>query len=353
MKQRKILFLGETYRADAITWIKGLEEFGGFKIITWELHKPSNNLKNRILRLLEYTTALQQIKKIIRVEKPDMIIAERTTSYGFLAVLCGIKPVAIAQQGYTDLWPKNSILYPLKKRMQQYAFKHATLIHAWGSVMSHSMQKANVNMSKVLVLPKGIDFQKFNCPQKTFSGKINAIVTRSLFPEYQHEVILKAFGIIESNKIDFQLTIVGDGKELLNLKKLAQDLNISQKVHFTGRILNTELPKYLEKANLYISMPVTEGVSASLFEAMATRCYPIVSDIPGNKSYIKHKENGQLVSVGDYNKLAQEILWTINNKNSIKNATEINYNYCSQKANYKINMKEIANKYHTLINAKK
>lgn len=353
MKKRKILFLGETYRADAITWIRGLQEFGDFEIITWELKKPSNNIKNRLLRLLEYTCALPQVKKIIRLEKPDMIIAERTTSYGFLAVLCGIKPVAIAQQGYTDLWPKNSILYPIKKRMQKYAFKHATLIHAWGPVMSQSMQKANIDMQKVLVLPKGIDLEKFNCPQKTFSGKINAIVTRSLCPEYGHDVILKAFGILHKKEIDFELTFVGDGKELLNLKKLAQNLNIAPKVHFTGRILNTQLPNYLKKANLYISMPLTEGVSASLFEAMATRCYPIVSDIPGNKSYIEHKENGQLVPVGDYNKLAQEILWTINNTNSIKNATEINYNFCSQKANYKINMKEIANKYHTLINAKK
>lgn len=353
MKQRKILFLGETYRADAITWIKGLEEFGGFKIITWELHKPSNNLKNRILRLLEYTTALYQIKKIIRVEKPDMIIAERTTSYGFLAVLCGVKPVAIAQQGHSDLWPKNSILYPLKKRMQHYAFKHATLIHAWGPLMSQSMQKSHVDMSKVLVVPKGIDFQKFNCPNKTFTGKINAIVTRSLSPVYGHDVILKAFGILDYYKIDFQLTIVGKGNELLKLKKLAQNLNISQKVHFTGRILNTQLPYYLKKANLYISMPVTEGVSGSLFEAMATRCYPIVSDIPGNKSYIEHKKNGQLVPVGDCNKLADEILWAIKNTNHIENATKINYNFCSQKANYKINMMEIAYKYHTLINAKK
>jgi hypothetical protein len=28
-----------------------------------------------------------------------MVIAERTTSYGFLAALSGVKPVAIAQQG--------------------------------------------------------------------------------------------------------------------------------------------------------------------------------------------------------------------------------------------------------------
>jgi hypothetical protein len=37
-------------------------------------------------------------------------------------------------------------------------------------------------------------------------------------------------------------------------------------------------------------MPITEGVSASLFEAMATNCYPIVTDIVGNKSWITHRE---------------------------------------------------------------
>jgi hypothetical protein len=44
-----------------------------------------------------------------------MVIAERTTSYGFLAALSGVKPVAIAQQGKTDLWPEKSISLPLKK----------------------------------------------------------------------------------------------------------------------------------------------------------------------------------------------------------------------------------------------
>jgi hypothetical protein len=43
-----------------------------------------------------------------------MVIAERTTSYGFLAALSGVKPVAIAQQGITDLWPENRFI-TLKK----------------------------------------------------------------------------------------------------------------------------------------------------------------------------------------------------------------------------------------------
>ena len=44
-----------------------------------------------------------------------MVIAERTTSYGFLAALSGVKPVAIAQQGRTDLWPRNIAFVTVKK----------------------------------------------------------------------------------------------------------------------------------------------------------------------------------------------------------------------------------------------
>src|SRR3970040_267089 len=191
MAKKKILFLGESYRADAITWMNGLKEFGDFKIITWELKTPSNCLHNQILRVFEFNFAIFKIKKIIKSEQPDMVIAERTTSYGFLAALCGVKPVAIAQQGRTDLWPEKSILLPLKKLIQHYAFQKANLIHAWGPVMTISMNKANVDMNKVLVLPKGIDLVKFGNKHKRNPEKICAIVTRSLLPEYPHDIILK------------------------------------------------------------------------------------------------------------------------------------------------------------------
>jgi glycosyltransferase involved in cell wall biosynthesis len=57
----------------------------------------------------------------------------------------------------------------------------------------------------------------------------------------------------------------------------------------------------------------TEGVSASLFEAMACHTYPIVTDIAGNQSWIKHRENGQLVTINDYKMLAEEIIWANDN----------------------------------------
>lgn len=350
MRKKKILFLGESYRADAITWMNGLKEFGDFEIITWELKTPNTSIYHRILRIFEFELAFFKIRNLVKRHKPDMVIAERTTSYGFLAAVSGVKPIAIAQQGRTDLWPEKSVLLPLKKIIQHYAFQKADLIHAWGPVMTISMIKASVDMNKVIVLPKGIDLAKFSAGNTANPEKISAIVTRSLLPEYRHAIILKSFGILNQKGIDFTLTVIGDGAQLSALKDLAKKLQIEQKVNFTGRIPNTELPRLLQHANLYISMPITEGVSASLFEAMATNCYPIVTDIPGNQSWIKHRENGHLIPVDDFEMLAEQVVWAFENSDYRKNAVLQNRKFIEQNADYSTNMKIIATKYHELIN---
>ncbi|QBZ98159.1 glycosyltransferase [Flavobacterium sangjuense] len=351
MSKKRILFLGETYRADAITWMNGLKEFGDFEIVTWELHVSSTGI-NRIMRLFELANAILTIKSIVKKFNPDMVIAERTTSYGYLAAISGLKPVAIAQQGINDLWPYNSPLYIFKKRLQNYAFKKADLIHAWGNTMAEHMKESHVNMDKVMILPKGINLDFFQFNDASANTMINAVVTRALEPEYRHDLILKAFSIIKQREIPFKLTIIGDGTELRKLRLLATALKIENEVDFVGRVNNNAIPRYLQQANFYISTPITEGVSASLFEAMACGCFPIVSDLPGNRSWIQQKVNGILVSIENEFNLAQELEWAFLNNEFTKKAITQNRKFVEENANYKINMKKIALAYHNLINNK-
>ncbi len=348
MKKRRILFLGETYRADALTWINGLKEFGNFEIVTWELQTNSHGIK-RIKRIIELLKAILNFKSIARKYNADMVIAERATSYGFLAAISGIKLKVVAQQGITDLWPENSLMYPFKKMLQNHTFKKANLIHAWGNVMAESMLKKKVEMSKVLIMPKGINIQKFIFTDKTTESKIKAIVTRSLQPEYKHEVILRAFAILHKKDIPFELIIVGDGVLFQKLQSLAKELNIQNSTIFKGRIPNEDLPDLLQKSNFYISMPTTEGVSASLFEAMASGCFPVVTDIPGNSAWIESRKNGILIPSGDFENLATEIEWIFNNIELQQKAIIENRKFVEENANYNINMKVISDKYHELI----
>lgn len=348
MSKKRILFLGETYRADAITWMNGLKEFGDFEIVTWELQKSSVGF-SRISRLIELLLAFFTIRKIARTFKPDMVIAERTTSYGFLASLTGIKPVAIAQQGITDLWPHNSPLFIFKKMLQDYAFKKADLIHAWGEVMANHMKKSGVTMSKVLVLPKGINLDFFTFSDNQDKVQIEAIVTRALEPEYRHIKIIRAFALLKKKNIPFRLVIVGDGSMRKTLEKLTQELNIEQEVVFTGRRPNTEVAALLRDSNFYISMPSTEGVSASLFEAMACGCFPVVTDLPGNRTWIKNMENGLLIPHGRFKILAEELQYAFERNLWRTTVVHRNRKFIEENANYTQNMKKIAEAYHQLI----
>ena len=351
MSKKRILFLGETYRADAVTWMNGLKEFGDFDVVTWELHTSSTGI-NRVKRLFELTNAIFTIKSIVRKFNPDMVIGERTTSYGYLAAISGIKPMAIAQQGITDLWPHNSLLYIFKKMLQDYAFKKADLIHAWGIVMAQHMVESNVDMSKVMILPKGINLDFFGFKEVHDDNMIHAIVTRALEHEYKHEVILKAFSLLKQKNIPFKLNIIGDGTELKKLKLLTKELHIENEVSFLGRINNDDIPNFLQQANFYISMPITEGVSASLFEAMACGCFPIVSDLPGNRCWITEKVNGILVPLENHVKLAEELEWAFYNSILTKKAIVKNRKFVEEHANYKTNMKKIADTYNDLIKVK-
>ncbi len=351
MSKKRILFLGETYRADAITWMNGLREFGDFEIVTWELHTSSTGL-NRISRLFELAKAILTIKSIVKKFNADMVIAERTTSYGYLAAISGIKPIAIAQQGITDLWPHSSPLYIFKKMLQDYAFKKADLIHAWGKVMADHMIESNVDMAKVMVLPKGINLDFFEFKETHDDTKINAVVTRALEPEYKHDVILKAFAVLKQNNIPFALSIIGDGTEMKRLRLLSKELDITDEVTFVGRVNNNDIPTYLQASNFYISMPITEGVSASLFEAMASGCFPIVSDLPGNRSWITEKVNGILVPSENHIKLAEELQWAFHNSAVTQKAIVENREFVEDHANYKTNMKKIVGTYNDLIKIK-
>jgi len=236
--------------------------------------------------------------------------------------------------------------------LQDYAFKKSDLIHAWGKVMTDHIKKSNVDMGKVIEMPKGINLDCFNYNDQHELETINAIVTRSLEPEYNHDVILKAFAILKKKNIPFTLRIVGDGSMLNSLRKLAAALNIEKEVLFKGRTPNERIAELLHNSNFYISMPITEGVSASLFEAMACGCFPIVTNLPGNRSWINNHENGVLIPNGNHKVLAQEIVAAYERTIWRKSVVLKNRKFIEEHANYAINMKKIALIYHDLINKK-
>lgn len=343
---KSILFLGETYRADAQTWIKGIESVSGVSIDTLEVKGKSSRL-GRILRFLGFGF---RILKINFTKSYDLVLAERATSYGFFSLFVNAKKRIVAQQGITDAWPEEGFSGVYKRFLQKQVYQRVDLIHAWGQVMVPAMLDSGADPKKIMILPKGIDLAKFNRGEsKIFS---RGIVTRSLTSVYQHDKILKALAILKNQEIEIHLQVVGDGPLLNTLIETAQNLGIENRIEFLGRIPNGQLPEFLQNSGLYISFPETEGVSASLFEAMASGCFPVVSDLPGTRAFIRDGENGLLVPPMDIEALAKAIRFYLNNPELVSKAVKENREFVEIHADLKKNMQLIWEKYCTIFSEK-
>lgn len=299
----RIFLLGDTQHPNAQNWIHAFRHYGHCEVETWSLPWPDGK-SGRLKRVYHTLNALFSVRRKIDAFRPDIVIGYRLTSYGFIAAFTGFKPLVIAQQGETDVWPPGHWSLPVKRAMAQYAIRKAALIHAWGDHMAEAIYELGGNKNNVLVLPRGIDLHNFTAdvPSKPFD-KLRLIVTRALYKEYGHETIIRAVKKALDAGIPAELFIAGSGVEEANLRQLVAELGMNEVVTFGGRLDNRTLKDQLLHANVYLSMPDTEGVSASLLEAMASYCVPVVSDLTANRMWIKHADNGMLVPVYDVDRL--------------------------------------------------
>lgn len=84
-----------------------------------------------------------------------------------------------------------------------------------------------------------------------------------------HEDIIKSCHVLYQNKIDFRLTLVGDGdKEYLDsIVKLVSETPYSDKIIFAGR--SNDIPSYLNKNDILIFPSAGEGLSNAFIEGLS------------------------------------------------------------------------------------
>ncbi|MCX8148592.1 glycosyltransferase family 4 protein [Thermaurantimonas aggregans] len=331
----KILFLGEAFHAISIPWISGIEFYSKTKINI--LHISIR--KNRFLRILSTIPFFIKCLKTYFDEPFDICLAYRATSYGFFSLFVNSRLKVVAQQGISDVYPPTLLSILFKSFLKKMTYKNVDLIHAWGHVMVPVMLKYSAHPSKIIVKPKGINLNLY-----TFNAKKNydfsIIVTRSIEEDYRHVDIIEAAKLLrDTYSQSIKITIVGGGSLLNKLEQKVKDYSLTKNIEFKGRISNDHLPQLLRSHSIYLSVPVTEGVSSSLMEAMASGCIPIVTDLPGNRVFITPGYNGELVKVKSPCDIADKIYKVLTNPVKYEKGVLDNRKWIEQHANFHINMK--------------
>lgn len=129
------------------------------------------------------------------------------------------------------------------------------------------------------------------------------------------EVLLQALLIVRSR--NWRLKIVGDGDLRSEYEALARRLKLDKQVEFSGKLLEGELRRSFQNADLFIlpSINRNEAFGIVLIEALACGVPVIASDLPGVRQVFKNGEQGLLAKPNDVRDLQEKLELLINNPN--------------------------------------
>lgn len=182
--------------------------------------------------------------------------------------------------------------------------------------------KCKVKNKPIYVIPTGIDTTAFLPSNFTDEQRISLKSSLGILPN--EKVVLFLGRVAEEKSVDLILKnmpqlfktnpntkflIVGDGPSKNDLEKLAKDLNISDKVIFTGKVAWKEVPKYYSIADIFVNASITETQGLTFLEAMASGVPIVAKYAPNLTEYIHHQKNGILLrNPQDFAKCIKNVL---------------------------------------------
>lgn len=159
--------------------------------------------------------------------------------------------------------------------------------------------------SHIEVVPNGVELKRFHSAQPLPRAEfgfteedILLIYAGRIAPEKNLEFLLRSFAGVSQVIPNVYLLIIGGGQKdhVEDVKSLAQELGLSNRVRFTGMILYDDLPSYLAMCDAFVTASVTEVHPLSVIEGMATGLPILGIDSPGVGDSIVDGETGLLAT---------------------------------------------------------
>jgi glycosyltransferase involved in cell wall biosynthesis len=117
-----------------------------------------------------------------------------------------------------------------------------------------------------------------------------------------------------ARKVDFELTIIGDGTERRQLEEgLLAIPGAGERVRFLGMLPNAEALKVLSQQHVLLLVSEVEGQPIAMLEAMALGVIPVVSDLAGMREILVPGQTGFLAPVGSTADFASHIEYLARN----------------------------------------
>ncbi len=285
----------------------------GFEVIPVELrHNPGS-----ILKLLSI------IKKYkIHIVHTHNMLADRR---GCVAGWLGRVPIVVTtmhtlmntdrfgeKKRGTSIWQYNFLLKHVPKK----------IIALSEEVKRHTQKELNLGEDRISLVHNASDLSKFNLnidkqkKKKEFGidenccvvGTVGRLVELKGYPYFVKaaSMVLRAF------HENLKFLIVGDGYMSDELKDLANNLGIADKIIFAGQ--RRDIPEILHILDIFVLPSYYEGLPRSVIEAQACGVAVVATNVGGTPEVVINDKTGILVPPKDEMAIAKAVIDLLMNK---------------------------------------
>ena len=259
-------------------------------------------------RIINFKRRFAKLRKIWKTEKPDVVLSFIGKNNFMNILTTAFLPIstAVAVRGDPEAEYYSKWMRSMARKLFGFADGVILQTKASREFFGQSVRKKSV----ILRNPINESFFK-----PRFQGERDKIIVAvgRLDDNKNQKMLIQAFDQIADDYPEYKLIIYGDGENRSKLTQLIQQLGRSDRIKLPGNSDN--VADVIYKASAFVLPSDTEGLPNTLIEAMILGLPVISTDCPcgGPADLIDHGVNGLLTTVGDIDKMKENLQIILNN----------------------------------------
>ncbi len=268
---------------------------------------------------------------------------------------------AAVDHGTNTEW---GIRYRLTRAIESYALKRVDAVTTICEGLRNDILGRGILPEKVTVIPNAVNIENFRVGEKPdlqlamdlgLNGKLLLGFIGSFYAYEGLNILLRALPKILSQNPDIQILLVGGGPQENELKALAVQLDIEDKVVFTGRVPHDQVQRYYNLIDVLVyprlRMRLTDLVTPlKPLEAMAQGKLLMASDVGGHLELVQDRETGIIFKSGNPDALATKVLDLLSRCDSWPALRAAARNYVETERNWPVSVARYKDVYGSLVN---
>ena len=216
----------------------------------------------------------------------------------------GVPVVLSSQRAYRDLQPRYRQLARFTDRLA-----HGIVVNC-EAMRVHMIEDEGARPELLHVCLNWIDIEHYRPlpplrPAPLADASLVIGVVCALRPEKGLLTLIDAFAQVRDAAPGLKLLIVGDGPMLPALEKRAREHGLGPQCVFQPGV--GDVREWLREIDIFVLPSLSEALSNSLLEAMASGCTVVASRVGGNPELVLDGKTGLLFTPGDAADLARQL----------------------------------------------